>query len=89
MVRVFAILRDAPKCGMDDAMNHSGNHIPIRASVDVLERDADKAICDDAIGAAGDVPGLHGHWRLLDRTAWSTCASLTSRCSPCWRRVFA
>ena len=28
MVRVFVILRLGEKRGMDDAMNHSGNHIP-------------------------------------------------------------
>ena len=29
VVRLFVILHDATKCGMDDTMNHSGNHIPI------------------------------------------------------------
>lgn len=28
MDRVFAILRNASKCGMDVAMNHSENHVP-------------------------------------------------------------
>ena len=28
VVRLFGILHDATKCGMDDTMNHSGNQIP-------------------------------------------------------------
>lgn len=28
VVRLIVILHDATKCGMDDTMNHSGNHIP-------------------------------------------------------------
>ena len=39
MVRVLAILRNAPTCGMDDTMNHSGDHIPIvQASTSWRER---------------------------------------------------
>jgi hypothetical protein len=38
-VGVLAILRNSAKCGMDDTMNHSGNHIPIvQASTSWRER---------------------------------------------------
>ena len=50
VVRVFAILRDAAKCGMDGAMNHSGNHIPFVASVNVLA-DRRNGYSGDAVGS--------------------------------------
>ncbi len=39
MVRMFAILRDAAECGMDGAMNQSGNHFPfVQVSTSWRER---------------------------------------------------
>ena len=48
VVRLFVILHDATKCGMDDTMNHSGNQIPF-VQVSTFWRDCGNGYRSDRV----------------------------------------